>query len=316
MSSPPENAPSTELPFRLPESADRRAGPVSGTRPLAVWAALAIVYVIWGSTYLGIRIAVETFPPYLSASVRFVAAALVLGALIAVRRGPSELRVRPRQVGAAALVGVLLLTGGNGLVVGAEHAGLPSGVAALLIAVVLLRLVTGDRPGWPTLGGVVVGFAGLAGLVASRGGGGTVHVAPALVVVVGAASWSVGSFFSGRLPLPGNPFVGSMYQMAAGGLVLAAIGLATGETVHHVSTRSWLAVGYLTLAGSLVAYTSYVWLLRHAPISLVSTYAYVNPAVAVLFGALFVHERITVAVLVSGAVTLAGVALVVQSNRS
>ena len=222
MSSSPENAPSTELPFRLPESADRRAGPVSGTRPLAVWAALAIVYVIWGSTYLGIRIAVETFPPYLSASVRFVAAALVLGALIAVRRGPSELRVRPRQVGAAALVGVLLLTGGNGLVVGAEHAGLPSGVAALLIAtvpllVVLLRLVTGDRPGWPTLAGVVVGFAGLAGLVASRGGGGTVHVAPALVVVVGAASWSVGSFFSGRLPLPGNPFVGSMYQMAAGG---------------------------------------------------------------------------------------------------
>src|SRR5437763_441300 len=195
MSSPPENAPSTELPFRLPESADRRAGPVSGTRPLAVWAALAIVYVIWGSTYLGIRIAVETFPPYLSASVRFVAAALVLGALIAVRRGPSELRGRPRQVGAAALVGGLLLTGGTGLVVGAEDAARP-------------------------------------------------------------------------------------------------------------------------LAGSLVAYASYVWLLRHAPISLVSTYAYVNPAVAVLFGALFVHERITVAVLVSGAVTLAGVALVVQSNRS
>jgi drug/metabolite transporter (DMT)-like permease len=329
MSSPPENLPSTESPRRLPEVAPTRGHPLSATRPnvspgFAVWGALAIVYVIWGSTYLAIRIGVETIPPYLGAALRFGAAAPLLAVLLALRRGPGVLRITRRQFGGCAVVGVLLLTGGNGLVVAAESHHLPSGVAALLIAtvpllVIVLRAATGDRPGWRTVVGVLVGFGGLVWLIASRGGGGTVPLGPALVVVVAAASWSTGSFISRRLPLPADPFAASVYQMLAGAAALAVIGVLSGEPAKlahgHISTRSWLALVYLTVAGSLVAYTSYVWLLRNAPISLVSTYAYVNPAVAVLLGALLVHERITTAVLASGAVILAGVALVVSTER-
>jgi len=331
MSSPPENAPSTESPRGLPETAATRGRPLSATRPsvnpapgVAVWGALAIVYVVWGSTYLAIRIAVETVPPFLGAALRFGTAVPLLAALLAWRRGPGVLRITPRQFGACAVVGILLLNGGNGLVVAVEAAGLPSGVAALLIAtvpllVVVLRLVTGDRPGWRTLVGVLVGFAGLAWLIASRGGGGTVRVDLALVAVFAAACWSTGSFLSQRLPLPPDPFAGSVYQMLAATAVFAVAGLASGEPAKlahsHVSARSVLALAYLTVAGSLLAYTSFVWLLRNAPISLVSTYAYVNPAVAVALGALFAHERITAAVLAGGAVIVVGVALVVSTER-
>jgi drug/metabolite transporter (DMT)-like permease len=234
------------------------------------------------------------------------------------------LRVSRRQLGAAALVGVMLIFGGNGLVVFAESVGVPSGIAALLIAtvpliVVLLRVATGDRPRLATLAGVVIGFAGIAALVASRGGGGTLRPAGALLVLVGAVSWSVGSFVSQRLPLPPNPLVTSVYEMVAGALAFGLVAAVSGEparlAAHGGTARSWLALLYLTLFGSLVAYTSYAWLLGHAPISLVSTYAYVNPAVAVALGALVVHERITVPILLSGLVIVLGVALVVSTER-
>jgi drug/metabolite transporter (DMT)-like permease len=295
------------------------AGPQAGL----VWIALAIVYVVWGSTYLGIRISVETLPPFTSGGLRFTTAGLLLAGIIALRRGVRALRVTRRQSAAAGLVGVLLLAGGNGMVVFAEAHRLPSGVAALLIAtvpllVVVLRLLSGDRPRWATLIGVLLGFAGLTALIASRGGGGgVVPVAGALLVVGASASWSIGSFFSRRLPLPGDPFVASVYEMLVGGLLLLAIGAVRGEPARlaHSSARSWLALGYLTLAGSLVAYTAYVWLLQHAPISLASTYAYVNPTVAVVLGALVADERITGSVLFSGAVIIIGVALVVTTER-
>jgi drug/metabolite transporter (DMT)-like permease len=291
-----------------------------------LWACLAIVYVVWGSTYLGIRIAVETVPPLLGAAVRFGAAAVLLGAVLAVRGGGVRaLRVTRGQLAGAALVGLLLLAGGNGLVVVAESAGVPSGIAALLIAtvpliVVVLRLVTRDRPGVATLAGVAVGFAGLAGLVLSRGGGGGVlRPGWALLVLVGATSWSVGSFFSRRLPLPGNTLVTSVYEMAAGALAFAVAAVASGEPAKLAdspgSLRSWLALAYLTVFGSLVAYTAYAWLLANAPISLVSTYAYVNPVVAVALGAVVVHESVTPAVLLSGGVIVLGVALVVSTER-
>jgi drug/metabolite transporter (DMT)-like permease len=309
----------------------RSAGSMSSTRPSTgsaspraglVWIALAIVYVVWGSTYLGIRITVETLPPFTSGGLRFTIAGLLLAGVIALRRGVRALRVTPRQVAAAGLVGLLLLAGGNGMVVFAEAHRVPSGIAALLIAtvpllVVVLRLLTGDRPRWATLTGVLLGFAGLAALIASRGGGGVVPVAGALLVVGASVSWSVGSFFSRRLPLPGDPFVASVYEMLAGGLLLLTFGAALGEPARlaHGSARSWLALTYLFLAGSLVAYTAYVWLLQHAPISLTSTYAYVNPAVAVVLGALVVDERITDQVMLSGAVIIFGVALVVATER-
>ncbi|HEV7896995.1 MAG TPA: EamA family transporter [Planosporangium sp.] len=304
-------------------SATRPGDPQPSHRPPAlVWAALVIVYVVWGSTYLGIRISVETIPPYTGAALRFAVAGILLGAVIAARRGPAALRVTGRQLLSASVIGILLLAGGNGMVVVAEAHRVPSGVAALLIAtvpllVVVLRLVTGDRPRLATLAGVLVGFGGLAELVASAAGGGaTVPVGWALLVVAAAGSWSLGSFLSRPLPLPPDPFVASVYEMIAGAVVLGLGGMVAGERLPvHVSTRSWLALGYLVVAGSVIAFTAYVWLLGNAPISLVSTYAYVNPAVAVALGALVVHEPITPAVLLSGLVIVVGVVLVVSTER-
>ncbi|QGN50613.1 EamA family transporter [Micromonospora sp. WMMC415] len=287
-----------------------------------------LVYVLWGSTYLGIRIAVESLPPLASAALRFAAAGLVLAVVLRLRRGPGALRVDRRQLRSAALVGVLLLAGGNGLVVLAESGppgvAVPSGIAALLVAtvpllVVLLRSATGDRPGLATLGGVTLGFAGLVLLVLPTGGVGAVPLVGALTVVAGATSWSVGSFLSGRLPMPADPFVATVYEMFAGAAVLALLAVGRGELrgfdAGAVTARSWWALAYLMVFGSLVAFTAYVWLLHHAPISLVSTYAYVNPVVAVALGALLVAEPVTPQVLLGGAVIVAGVALVVTTER-
>ncbi|WP_410810657.1 EamA family transporter [Micromonospora sp. 067-2] len=311
-----------------PPSAAGPAGRGTGAAPTLIWTALIVVYLLWGSTYLAIRIAVESLPPLTSAAMRFAAAGLVLAAVLRLRRGPGALRVDRRQLGSAALVGVLLLAGGNGLVVLAESGppgvALPSGIAALLVAtvpllVVLLRTATGDRPPVWTFAGVTLGFVGLVLLVLPAGSADAVPLVGALTVVAGAASWSVGSFLSGRIRMPADPFVATVYEMVAGALVLAVIAAGRGELRDFhptaVSARSWLALAYLMVAGSLVAFTAYVWLLHNAPLSLVSTYAYVNPAVAVALGALLVAEPITGQVLLGGAVIVAGVALVVTTER-
>ncbi|GAA3781145.1 drug/metabolite exporter YedA [Plantactinospora mayteni] len=305
-------------------------GPAPGppTRSALIWIALGIVYLVWGSTYLGIRVTVETLPPLLSAAARFAVAAGVLAVVLRLWRGPGVLRVTWRQLGNAGLVGVLLLAGGNGLLVLAESGppsvAVSSGVAALLVAVVpllvvVLRASTGDRPRLATLLGVSAGFAGLVLLVLPAGGAGAAPIVGALTVVGSAVSWSVGSFLSGRLRMPGDPFVATVYEMLAGSAALAVVGVARGETqgldLGAVTTRSWLALGYLALAGSLVAFTAYVWLLHHAPISLVATYAYVNPVVAVTLGALLLDESVTGQVLLGGAVIVLGVALVVSTER-
>ena len=326
MGSPHEIAPtlqSTSELRGLPPAADDRVSP---TRPALIWAALLIVYVVWGSTYLAIAVSVETLPPLLSGGARFAAAGLILAVILIIRhRGVSALRVSGRQLAASAFIGVLLLTGGNGMVVVAENGGVPSGVAALLVAmvpllVVVFRAITGDRPRAATVAGVLLGFGGLVALVVSRGGGGgVVPVGWALLVVAAATSWSAGSFMSRRLPLPSDPFVATVYEMLIGGLMLAVVGLVTGEPAKlaatQVSTRSLVALAYLTIAGSLIAFTSYVWLLHNASLSLTSTYAYVNPAVAVVLGALLLNESITGMVLFSGAVIVLGVALVVSTER-
>jgi len=305
-----------------------RPPPSEPPRAALVWTALAVVYVVWGSTYLAIRVAVETLPPLLSAAARFGVSAVVLAMIILIRRGPGALRVSWRQVGSAAVVGILLLAGGNGLVVLAESGppgvAVPSGIAALLVAtvpllVVVLRGVTGDRARLATVAGVIVGFAGLVLLVLPTGGPRTAPLAGAVTVVGAAVCWSTGSFLSGKLAMPADPFVATVYEMVAGALALATLGLARGEqrgfALGGVSTRSWVALAYLMVAGSLVAFTAYVWLLHHAPISLVATYAYVNPVVAVALGALLVAEPVTAQVLLGGAVIVLGVALVVSTER-
>ncbi|MFF3291191.1 EamA family transporter [Streptomyces sp. NPDC003023] len=312
---PASDAPGSLAPPSAPPSAAHRT---SG----AVWAALAIVYVVWGSTYLGIRIVVETMPPFISAAGRFVVAGLILGALVAWRQGPSALKVTRAQLASAATVGLLLLLGGNGLVVLAETS-IPSGLAALLIAVVpawvvVLRRVSGDRPGLGAYAGVALGLAGLA-VLTLPGLSGDVRITGVLTVVAATVLWSVGSFSSSRIPMPANPFAASAYEMVAGGIGCGLVALGRGE--HHgfalgdVSTRSWVALAYLVVFGSLIAFTAYAWLLHTAPLSLVATYAYVNPVVAVLLGALVLDERLSWPIAVGGAVVVAGVFLIVSTER-
>ncbi len=287
-----------------------------------VWAALAIVYVVWGSTYLGIRVVVETMPPFLSAGARFVTAGLILAAIVAWLQGPSALRATRAQLGSAAVVGLLLLLGGNGLVVLAETA-VPSGLAALLVAVVpawvvVLRRASGERPGPGAYGGVLLGLAGLA-VLTLPGLSGDVRLWGVLTVVAATVLWSVGSFSSSRIPMPANPFATSAYEMVAGGLGCLLVGLGRGEQrgflLAEVSGRSWTALAYLVVFGSLIAFTAYAWLLHSAPLSLVATYAYVNPVVAVLLGSLVLGERLTWPIAVGGAVVVAGVCLIVSTER-
>ncbi|MET8624107.1 EamA family transporter [Kitasatospora sp. NPDC004669] len=288
----------------------------------AVWLALGVVYVVWGSTYLAIRIAVETMPSFLSAAARFLTAGLLLVGYLLVRQGPAGLRVSGRQLASAALVGVLLLTGGNGLVVLGETS-VPSGLAALLVAAVPLWMVVltafgGERPKPAEIAGVLFGLVGL-GVLSAPAIGGSVKPLGVILIICATLTWAAGSFVSKRIPMPGNVLAASAYQMLAGGFCNLLIGLARGEQhgfdLSAVSGRSWLALAYLVLFGSLLGFTAYAWLLRSAPLTLVATYAYVNPVVAVLLGWLILAEPMTGPTLAGGAIVVAGVCLVVSVSR-
>lgn len=279
-----------------------------------------IVYIVWGSTYLAIMIVIETIPPLLSGSMRFITAALLLGAAICLTKGRAAFRMTWKQAGGAALVGLLLLNGGNGMVAVAEQ-HISSGLAALLVAsvplwLVIFRMLTRDRPRMSALAGVLIGFGGVAGLSLS-GGSATGDGAGIVIILLASLSWSVGSFLSARIPMPADPFAASAVEMAVGGAGLVLTGLAMGERLDPavVSGRSWAALAYLILVGSLVGFTAYVWLLGNAPISLVSTYAYVNPVVAVALGALVLSEPVTAPMMAAGVVIVLGVALVVSTER-
>jgi drug/metabolite transporter (DMT)-like permease len=277
----------------------------------------------------------ESLPAFGSAALRFTLAAAIGAAFLLVRRGPAALRLLPAQLGAVAMVGAIMIAGGNGFVVLAESPrfGLPSGVAALLVALgpltlVVMRAATGDRPRLTTVLGVLVGFAGLVILFApslnSTSSGNPAHAAAVplvggLLVLLGTLAWSIGSFLTTWLPMPADPFVASVYEMVAGALVLGTISLARGEwrgfDPAAVPARAWLALGYLVVFGSLMAFTAYVWLLHHAPISLVSTNAYVNPVIALALGSVFAAEALSGRMLVSAAVVVVGVILVVSTER-
>ncbi|WP_240972904.1 EamA family transporter [Nonomuraea composti] len=296
------------------------ANTADSRRTLMIWGALAIVYVVWGSTYLGIRIAIETMPPLFHGAMRFVSAALLLAAFLLVTKRLAPFRMTLKQLGGAALVGLLLLTGGNGMVAVAEQ-HISSGLAALLVAsvplwLVVLRLVFRDRPAMLTLVGVLVGFGGVAAL-SLNGGGESAGTTGIVIILLGSVSWSIGSFLSSRIPMPPNVWTASAIEMLAGGAGLAIVGASIGERLDFaaVSGRSWAALAYLVLVGSLVGFTAYTWLLGNAPISLVSTYAYVNPIVAVILGVLVVNEHVTVQIVLGGLVILVGVALVVSTER-
>jgi len=300
----------------------RRAVPDGGRLDPRVWVALGIVYIVWGSTYLAIRFAIETVPPLVSGGVRFLTAGLLMLGLVLVLRGRSALRATPAQLGTAAASGVLLLLGGNGLVSVGEQK-VPSGLAALLVACVPLwivgfRLLLRDRPGAVTVGGMVLGFAGVALIFLPGGGGSGADPGYAGLIVLASLSWATGSMLVTRLPVPVDPLALITVEMLAGGVAILGVAAVHGEFAglapSAVSGKSWLALGYLVVFGSLVAFTAYVWLLGRAPVSVVSTYAYVNPAVAVLLGALLASERLTGATLTGGLVILVAVAMVVTAE--
>ena len=295
--------------------------PAGGASSLKIWTALWIVYIVWGSTYLAIRIVVETIPPLLSAGARFGIAGAVLVAALALRRGLASVRPTRAQLGGAALVG-LLLPGANAVVSVAEQE-VPSSIAALLIAsvplwVVLMRAGTGDRVSVRGAASVLVGFAGVTLLVRPGEQSGDATVLGLLACVGAALMWASGSFASPRLSLPRDPLASVGWQMLLGGAAITIVGLAIGEgadvEVGAFSTRSVLALAYLVVFGSWVAYTAYAWLLQNAPISKVATYAYVNPVVAIALGWLVLDEVVTSTTIVGATVIVASVALVVRTE--
>jgi drug/metabolite transporter (DMT)-like permease len=234
------------------------------------------------------------------------------------------LRIDRAQLGGAALVGALLLAGGNGLVMLAERT-VPSGLAALVVAsvplwIVVFRLIAGDRIAVSLVVGVLVGFAGVAILVVPRGAGGDVDPL-GLVTVVGATFfWALGTFASPRLRTPRDPLASTTLQMLAGGALLVLVAIVIGEPARadpsKFSTESLLAMVYLVVFGSLLAFSAYTWLLQHAPVSVVATYAYVNPIVAVVLGAAVLSEVVTSSMLVGAAIILAAVAFIVSRGAT
>jgi len=287
--------------------------------------ALLVVYVVWGSTYLGIRVAVQSLPPFLLAGARSFSAGLLLALVVGARRGFGRLRVTPREFLGCAFVGLMLPVLGNGLVSVGEHRGAPSGVTALLIAsaplmIAVFRFASGDRPRRLSVFGLLLGFVGLAYLVLvgrHAGGDDRIPVGAALIVLFASTCWAFGSWVQPRLPLPRDAFVMTVHEMWTGGAVLLVVGLLSGERLDlaSYSGKTYVAWAYLVVFGSMVAFSAYVWLLGNAPISLVATYAYVNPVVAVALGALILDEPITSAVLVGGAVIVAAVAIVISVER-
>ena len=292
-------------------------------RARMIWLALGAVYVIWSTTYLAIRVVDETLPPLVAAGIRFLIAGAVLFALTVRRGDRAGDRLGRPQWRASAIVGLLLIVGGNGGVVWAETR-IASGIAALIFATVPLwlvlldRVVFGHRQGRAVTTGVVLGFAGTAALVGGSAAVGHVDLLGMLVVLFGTLCWASGSLYQRQAPLPSRPFVAAGMEMMIGGAALVAVGALTGELgsidPSTFSRASLIALAYLVVFGSWIGFTSYLWLLRNARTSLVSTYAYVTPAGAVFLGWLVLGEPIGPRTLVAGAMILAAVAIIVRAG--
>ncbi len=298
------------------------SGSVSASRTKVLLAFLA-VYVIWGSTYLAIRFAIETIPPFLMAGVRFVVAGSVLF-IWARMRGAAQPTIG--QWRSTAIVGLLLLVGGNGGVVWAEQL-VPSGLTALLVATVPLWMVLlewigpgGGRPTRTVAAGIGIGFVGVAILVGPGELAGAERIDPrGAVVLIGASlAWATGSLYSRRASLPPAPLLGAGMHMLTGGAALLVLGLLSGEVARvelgQISARSSLALAYLIVFGALVGFTAYIWLLRATAPTRVATYAYVNPVVAVVLGWALADEPLGPRVLLAAATIVAAVAVITSAR--
>ena len=286
-----------------------------------IWTGLWIVYLVWGSTYLAIRVVVETVPPFLSAGARFGFAGLAMLAFLAVRRGPSVLRPTREQLLGCLAAGTLLM--GANAVVSVAEVEVPSSMAALLIAsvplwVILYRRGLGERVAGRSVAAVLVGFAGVALLLLPGEQTGGASLLGLLACVGAAAMWAGGSVASQHVKLPRDPFVSGAWQMLLGGGVCALTGTLVGEfgDLHpaEFSTRSVIGLAYLVVFGSWLAFTAYAWLLQNAPVSRVATYAYVNPVVAIALGWAILDEAVTSLTFAGAAIIVASVAAVVRTE--
>ena len=294
----------------------------------AVAIALLIVYVVWGSTYLGIAVMIETMPPLLTAGFRFsVAGLLMLGGLAAFARLRGQQATAERPTAAhwrsAFIIGTLLLLGGNGGVVLAELY-IPSGIAAVLISTMPIwlalfdSLLTRRRPSGLVIGGLVAGLIGVAILVAPFGELDRINPIGIGLVVLAEISWAAGSLYARRAPLPRSALLGTGLEMLAGGIVLIVAGSLLGEigetNVEAFSLRSLVALAYLIVFGSILAYTAFTWLVANVPVSTLGTYAYVNPIVAVALGAILLSEPITPRTLVASVIIIGAVVAMVSGR--
>jgi drug/metabolite transporter (DMT)-like permease len=290
-----------------------------------IWIALVALYIVWGSTYLAIRFSVETIPPFLHAALRF----LISGAVLFIwRRMAGDPAPTLSNWKSTAIVGAALLLGGNGFVAWAEQT-IPSGIAALMISTSPFWLVLfesmrsgGAKPTWQSILGLIIGFGGvfiLIGPAEIMGGEGSFDTFGIILLLFAPFFWSLGSIYARGADMPKSTLLGTGMEMLAGAVALFIVSLARGElngfSVGDVSMRSWLGLAYLITFGSLVGFVSYGYLLHNAPISLTSTYAYVNPVVAVFLGNLLADEPLNARILIASAIIIGSVVLINSTRQ-
>jgi drug/metabolite transporter (DMT)-like permease len=288
-------------------------------------AAFASIYVIWGSTYLAIRYAVETIPPFVMGGARFLVSGTILYLWSRSRGAPRPTRIHWRN---AIIAGGFLLLGGNGAVVWAEQF-VPSGLTALLVSILPFWLVIIEwvrpprkRPSGAVMVGLVLGFVGIIVLVGPSGMGGHGNVAPlgALVLILGSLSWAIGSFWSRDAQLPESGLLTTGMEMLGGGALMLIVGALSGEfahvDVHAISKASAIGLLYLVTFGSLLGFTSYIWLLDKVSPARLGTYAYVNPLVAVMLGWAIAGERLSIRTGVAAAIVICAVALITTARST
>jgi drug/metabolite transporter (DMT)-like permease len=302
--------------------------PTAAPRPASavlIWTAILILYVVWGSTYLAIRVAVDTIPPFVMGAVRFAIAGLVMLAAVAIARRGAVARPTRRELRDCAIVGTCLMFGGMGLVSWGEQT-VPSGITGVLIAMMPVwvavygRVFFRERLPMLAIVGIVVGIVGVVILV-GQGIAVERNLDPAGIaaLILSPMAWAAGSTFSAkRARLPSDPFLATGLEMLLGSTVLAVAAVLSGELASFrpgaVTGDAVLATAYLTAVGSLVAFTAFVWVIRHAPLPLVTTYAFVNPVIAVFLGWLLLHEAVGPVQLVAGGVIVLGVALIIVAR--
>jgi drug/metabolite transporter (DMT)-like permease len=311
---------------------NEQAGSISNNKRnlILLIAAFAAVYIIWGSTYLAIKYAIETMPTFLMAGFRFTVAGGIL--YLWGRLSPGYEKPKLIHWRTSLIVGTLLLAGGNGGVVMAEHY-ISSSLTALLVAtvpfwIVLLNwlLLRAERPNLKVAGGLLIGFLGVWLLIAGQpvtggagAGSGSGQFFGAILLIGASLSWALGSLYGGRAPSAKSSILGAGMQMLSGGVIMLLIGTVSGEwasfNIAQVSTRSWWALAYLTGIGAIVGYTAYSWLLKNAQPAMVSTYAYVNPAIAVFLGWAIAGETLTGQMMLGAVIIVGSVALITANKK-